>query len=283
MPDSTKNRSEAQFTTMEKVACVALSILIGVFTAGIGGVIAFYVITAAVKAKKINLPQPRSEIDFPRFLQTKSSSLYPTSIQNRRFPPIGPTDTAIFKDGQFRSVHPEGVKFYRDHEILKLHPSIREINLGKNIRADITDNGKVVIQQQATRGCTAAVAAMLIHDAQKSIDLSALRFTNIGNTRNIENWITKANLTPRVTDLGVIRDPDERIITLQKLIRDHGSAIVSTDNDVGCHVIVVDEVRKDSVRLRDPYHGWEITVTINAFLRGFQGEDIIQIAKRACS
>ena len=64
MPDRARNRS-AQFTRMEKVASVALSILIGAFTAGIGGVIAFYLITAAMKAKKLNNQQPISEIIRP--------------------------------------------------------------------------------------------------------------------------------------------------------------------------------------------------------------------------
>lgn len=187
----------------------------------------------------------------------------------------------IFKNGKFRSVLPEGVKFYKDSEILKLHPTIQKIDLGDNITADRTDNGKIVILQQAKRGCTAAVAAMLIHDAGKSVNLNSLRNTNLGNTGSIKRWISEAGLIPKVTKLS-LQDTtsDELLNRLQKLIESRGPAIVSTGNDIGSHVIVVDEIntKAGSVRLRDPYHGWAITVTKEAFLRGFDGGRIIQIA-----
>jgi hypothetical protein len=319
IPAGAGNKS-TQLTPMEKVTSVALSILIGMYTAGIGGIIAFYLITSTMKATKLNHQQPFSEtvrhiskqehnntpfirtktqvVECDKILarvsdpsmdrlfvalsssyDSKSNSPYPTSIQSRKFPPLSAVDTITFKNGRFRSVHPEGVKFYRDNEILILHPSTREINLGSNIKAHLTDNGKVVIQQQAARGCTAAAVAMLVHDARKSINLNSLRSTNLGNTDDIKHWITKAGLTPQVTTLSLKDAPDDLMHSLQKLIHDYGSAIISTDNDIGGHVIVVDTVSIDLsfIRLRDPYHGWAITVTREAFLRGFCDEDIIQI------
>lgn len=43
--------------------------------------------------------------------------------------------------------------------------------------------------------------------------------------------------------------------------------------------MVIDDVSEDlsHVRLRDPYHGWEITVTTKAFLKEWHGGKAIQV------
>lgn len=185
--------------------------------------------------------------------------------------------------GVIKSVHGDGTeKLFTDQEILKLHPSIRRVDIGNNIQVDIVENNKVVIQQQATRGCTAAAAAMLIHDAGKNVDLSSLQQTNLGNTKSIVSSIEKADLTPVVTELNTTNNSKELLKQLQQLLRKNGSAIVSTSHDIGSHVVVVDHISDNlnEVRLRDPYHGWDITVTKEAFMRGFHGGDIIQLVNK---
>lgn len=57
-----KRNKTAQFSTIEKVVSIAVSLLIGAFTGGILGVVAFYLITAAIKEKKLNNKHPTSEI-----------------------------------------------------------------------------------------------------------------------------------------------------------------------------------------------------------------------------
>lgn len=293
LPNHEKKRS-TNFSTMEKVVCIACSIFVGAFTAGIGGAIAFYIITAAMKANKLNHARPikiPSSIletvnkNLPEILKLKPvispdlirSTSYPTSIENRRIPPLSSIDTVICINGVIKSIHPENVKLYQDDEILILHPSCQQVDLGDDIKADMTQNSKIVIQQQAMRGCTAAVAAMLIYDAKKPIDINSLQSTNLGNTKSITHLIEQSGLKPIVTELNIKDSTDELLSNLQALIQNHGPAIVSTDNDIGCHVIIVDEVNADSIHLRDPYHGWSIAVTPKAFLRGFSGGNIIQI------
>lgn len=66
---------------------------------------------------------------------------------------------------------------------------------------------------------------------------------------------------------------------LRDLLKVSGSCICWSGGDIGGHVIVVDEVSDDlsQIRLRDPYHGWEITVTAEAFKRVSAGTRVIHV------
>ena len=231
-----------QLTTMEKTAAVALSILVGAFTGVTGGVITFYLVTATMKAmmlrdtapSKILIQEPAkspsiTRIPLARLLQdfyNKPVTPYPVSVQNRRFPPFSTCDTVCFENGQIRGTRPATVPFYRDDEIIELHPSTQEVNIGKDIMADMIDNTKVVILQQAKRGCTAAVAAMLIYDAGKPINPESLKETNLGNTQDMERWITLAGLTAKTTNFHSSTHTGESIDFLQQAILENGPAIV---------------------------------------------------------
>lgn len=324
-----ENKEPVRLSAMKKVASIGLSILIGIVTGGIGGVIAFYVITAAMKSNMLTQPgteetplSPKAKksvrfgpVEFRKFKKdeppiivgkTRSEAnllniakinpplnpnnpfifrrkapSYPTSVENRRLPPLGNRDTMIVENGVARSIHIfGGERFYMDEEIVKLHPSIREIHLGMDINADFTINNKIVIQQQATRGCTAAAAAMLIYDAGGDVDLNSLINTNLGDTVSIKDLIARAGLTPLVNTLNFELTPDDMLMQLREMLLKNGSAIVKTNNDIGGHVIVIDAISEDlqHIRLRDPCHGWEITVTREGFLRGFNPREIIQLA-----
>ena len=196
----------------------------------------------------------------------------------RSYPPLSLVDTCIFTKGSFRSAHGKGKWFY-DDEIITIHDIVGQEEIPpshitlhwKPIYAKKSENGKYVIQQQATRGCTAATAAMLIKDHGRNPDAFKLSRRNLGNTTNQMHDIRDAGLTPILTS---VRPPK----TLKSLLEQHGSAIVKlVDENLGAHVVVVDEITDNGVRLRDPYHGWEITVTPEAFNKRFNGGEAIQI------
>ncbi|MFQ5729032.1 MAG: hypothetical protein ACE5GN_01555 [Waddliaceae bacterium] len=65
--------------------------------------------------------------------------------------------------------------------------------------------------------------------------------------------------------------------SLKHFISGKGSAIVTIGGDLGAHVIVVDEMTSDQVRLHDPYHGWDIIVTLDAFKERFAGMSAIRV------
>ena len=191
----------------------------------------------------------------------------------RKYPPVAAVDTVIMKNGNFESVHGNG-KMFSNEEIIKVHTIVSEEKIWEDvffINAWKTENGKYVIQQQATRGCTAATAAMLIKDHGKEPDIWKLRGRNLGNDKDQMRDIEAVGLRPILT---VCKDLDQ----LKELLRKHGSAIVSISGELGGHVIIVDEIGEKEARIRDPYNGWEITVTLEALKKRFSGGSVIQIS-----
>lgn len=91
LPVGEENKA-TQLTTLEKTISLAFSILIGFYTAGIGGVITFYLTTAAIKAIKLtNQPpdkDPKQEIPthpsdqraFSHLDESSSASQAPLSL-----------------------------------------------------------------------------------------------------------------------------------------------------------------------------------------------------------
>lgn len=208
---------------------------------------------------------------FPKFAK-KDLSLEPNhyqknsemcnEMQERHYPPLGLMDTMIGG----KSAHGQGDCFLND-EIVKKIPVVRRKKLtdnGNSIYARYTVHNKAIIQQQGVRGCTAAVAAMLILDYGKQPRLRELAYRNLGNAADIIRDIEHAGLTP-----ALIAAP-KNLAELRSILLANGPAITSIDDpEIHGHVIVVDEVSEDlsCVRLRDPYHGLEITVKADAFLR----------------
>lgn len=191
--------------------------------------------------------------------------------QQRKFPPISTVDTIIMPKGKgIQSIHGTANVFH-DNEIVEKLDIIKSEKLGvvvggfmddQVVYAEYTTHGKAIIQQQATRGCTAAVTAMLIMDHNIIPNLTSLSSRNLGNEETMLMDIRKAGLTPLGGRANSLKELREKILK-------NGSCVTwITGREFGGHVVVVDDVSKDlsRVRLRDPYHGWEITVTSAAFL-----------------
>lgn len=209
--------------------------------------------------------------------------------KNRRTPQLALCDTIMFKDGKVVGRHGRGAKphLFQDKEILNVHQVLRKqlldgerpsevpgVQLGiewRPIYAEFTAHQKAIIQQAAMRGCTAAVTAMLIMDHGKECDIGSLRMRNLGQTGTMKHDIEKAGLKPVISPCRTLAD-------LKKLIQAHGSAIISISGEIGGHVIIVDAIEGDRARIRDPYHGWEITITLDALKSRFHGgNSVIQI------
>lgn len=203
----------------------------------------------------------------------------PTTNLDRKYPPVSSIDTMINGIG----AHGTTV-FFNDEDILEIHQVIkRELIQEKNdyqeeVFIEYTSNNKPIIQQQAVRGCTAAAACMLIADAGGKVDPYDL-LCNLGNTESMKRLIEKAGYEQSVQEISS-KDSRIRLQELSNMIAQDGSAIVSVSSEHGGgHVMVVDEISSDfeRVRLRDPYHGWEITVKAEAFSQYFDGGDVVQI------
>lgn len=190
----------------------------------------------------------------------------------RQYPPIG-----IDNETQ-RLSRPGGVginepyhgfgKSYSDTQIRDISKIIFSKELNSRRRycfAGLSQLHKWVILQQATRGCTAAVTAMLIMDLGGTPDLEALMTRNLGTIHYMIGDIKKAGFIPVESQLS---SEAEALKELQGLIAKNGSIIVGVNSGIDGHVVVVDDITADGlVCLRDPYHGWEIAVGYEDFLK----------------
>lgn len=237
--------TQKEYSTAARVSAIALAILllpITIFLAGIGCIGNAFSKSRRVLFDLQELPVP----------------------QVRRTPPQSLVDTM--------GVEGRDGELFADNDIVHKSPIVRTRALGEGVYATYTTNRKAIVQQQAARGCTAATAAMLILDHGRLPNVNGLRERNLGNTDDQVRDLEVAGLTAKLTKAATL---DE----LERAIRKNGSAIVSISGSIGSHVVVVDEVSAVGVRLRDPYHGWEIIVTRAAFERewGLLKEEIIQV------
>lgn len=165
---------------------------------------------------------------------------------------------------------------YRDQDIMMHHPVVKAERFDEYLDIEYTANGKPLILQQATRGCTAAVTAMLIHENGRKINSYELAMRDIGHNYNMKFDIENADLKPKETPCHTMED-------LEKLLSQDGPAIVTVSSGIGGHVVVVDEITSKAVRLRDPYHGWEVSVHRKAFERSWgmlqRASPVIQVDK----
>ncbi|NGX43378.1 MAG: hypothetical protein K940chlam7_01675 [Chlamydiae bacterium] len=192
-------------------------------------------------------------------------------ILPREHPGISRADTLVIREGKLQSMHGKGTCFL-DEEILHLHNVKKTEDLGAGVVAKISESGKNVIQQRGARGCTAAVAAMLIRDRGGTPNVKAMDQRSLAGSGEICLDIRNAGFTPIHTERV------DNLEHLKRLLEENGSAIVDiNDKRIGSHVIIVDEIRDEDVRIRDPYHGWEISVTLDAFKDRFFGFNAIQI------
>ncbi|MCL6755705.1 MAG: hypothetical protein M3A24_00800 [Candidatus Rhabdochlamydia oedothoracis] len=125
------------------------------------------------------------------------------SLPTRRYPPIGRSDTIeVIRDAEGKPIRAKSVhgtcNIFNDEEILQVHPVVGRKPFGKRfndyggkeeVYIDFTQACKAIIQQQATRGCNAATAAMLIKDRGGKPDFYKLQDCNLGNDENIKQDI----------------------------------------------------------------------------------------------
>ncbi len=132
------------------------------------------------------------------------------------------------------------------------------------VTVSYTSNEKAIIQQISAKGSFEAAKYMLFLDHGSKFDLK--RLAGIAS-----------NDIP--TTLPHVASHVSSLKNLRQLILKNGSAIVTVNGSVRKHHVVVDHVSRDyqHVRLRDPFHGWEITIHSNDFSKMWDtGERIIQ-------
>ena len=148
---------------------------------------------------------------------------------------------------------PKSFKVFEDKEIIKVHP-LRNAN--HDFGSDVVRCGqlfKTVILQQGTTSCTQAVAAMLLLDNNKNIEEDYLSGSH-GSNKDIIQDLKDKGLQPleySPKNIQEIKTP----------------SIVTLNIDGNGHVVIVDDIKKDAVTIRDPYHGWMVDVEKESFTK----------------
>ncbi len=136
----------------------------------------------------------------------------------------------------------------------RLHVDDNSIIIG------IYPDGKTMIQQQAVRGCGAACAAMLIEDHGKTSNAKSIKETNLATDKKLLGWLQQAGLKGRTAKVNAtIKD-------IESFINQYGSIAV-TVYGIGLHEIIIDSIQANRATIRDPFHGWRITIGADELLK----------------
>lgn len=132
----------------------------------------------------------------------------------------------------------------------------------------VSEHGKTVIQQQAKASCVNTCIAMLLYDLECTPDPTKIYS---GHYTEPEDQAATFHAFGFGIELLLLAETSPRVMLqqLQRELKCKGSCLIDISGDIGGHELILDAVSDDlsTVRIRDPYHGWEITVKSDAFLK----------------
>lgn len=157
---------------------------------------------------------------------------------------------------------------FSDDAILQVNEFVRieeKLIDGVPFQVHYTKNNKAIIMQESLTGCSAGASSMLIVDNGKLPKANDLLHRKSASTKQIAQDIQNAGLEPLLVPVASYGRSLEK---LREQILKHGPADVRVrkPNTTG-HALLVDEISADlkKVRIRDPWHGWEIIIKAEAF------------------
>lgn len=206
-------------------------------------------------------------------------------ISIRSFPRGGLNDTMYTVPGERNYEHETKAKVFADSEILAVHLRPEEFDLRLVEGGDHVPFGRYdqrsVMQQIGWRGCVATSTAMLILDAGKVPSAHTIAMGNLSSDELVEHMLRSVGLKMFKVTLAH-RPEGEALDILSQMTRFNGPAIIDLDCEVGGHVVVLDQLdlKSNRARLRDPFHGWAISVSADALLKRLQLSSAIWSAEK---
>jgi hypothetical protein len=204
-----------------------------------------------------------------------------------RFPPVNPChDTAYFnEDLTPRSVHGSNELFSEEAFILKKHvmkyldcnpyPATRKV-------VAITREGKYIVWQQAIRSCVPAAISMIALDRKRRFLGEEITYAVTTGERMLR-YIQKAGFEPIKHSLQ--GNSFDKVKTLEQLIAKLGPGLLHLDHpELKSHLVVLDEISLERwcATLREPYHGYMVTVKLFPFMEWI-GEEFIECSDQKSS
>ena len=201
-------------------------------------------------------------------------------LPEMRYPPISlQHDTVIFnEDMSMRSVHGTGL-FMEQDRILTKHV-MRYIDCSPFPETSkvvaITRAGKHIVWQQAVRSCVPAAISMIALDRGKLFLAREISYPLTSDTARIR-YIQKAGFVPIKHDL--LGEVVQKARTLECLMRSGPGLLHLNHPSLMSHMVVLDEIslKQERITIRDPYHGYMITVGLFPFLN-WVGASFIELA-----
>lgn len=158
------------------------------------------------------------------------------------------------------SAHPvDSTIFIADADIKRIDACERFEFLKPTFVKGYFADGKCMLQQPAVRSCGPTSLAMLLMDRGIDFDIGYLFSTNLCNDKDMSRWAHQYGYKCEKLDGCFGASPDIEKVKL--FIETNGSLLASIDaQDLGGHYVVVDSIDNDQVTIRDPAHGWRVTI-----------------------
>lgn len=196
-----------------------------------------------------------------------------------RIPPLSSIDTVLVDPStrQRASIHGSG-SFVHDARELKRISELKRIPASiDNVELSLTREGRHVLLQPGTRACVLTVGAMMLLDQGRRPDWKQVAGSNLETQDDLRRFLERGGGKPITTALP--RGPlPARISRLAELIEKQGPAALEVGGHLGGHQVLLDSVdlRENVAMLREPFHGWEIGIALDALNIGFTHE-IVQL------
>ena len=140
----------------------------------------------------------------------------------------------------------------------------------------IARNGKHIVWQQAIRSCVATAISMIALDQGKVFLAKEITYAVANNDKQLR-YIRDAGFKSVVYPLngfGV-----EKAKKLEGIIAKSGPGLLHLHHpDLKSHMVVLDQISlvKDRVTLREPYHGYMISIRLFPFINWI-GDEFIEL------
>lgn len=200
-------------------------------------------------------------------------------VQERRYPLSRITESGLRGNASYHSYAPVE-RFLEDVDIETKAHYIRQSDDGVRF----TSFNKAIIQQSSILSAFSACLQMLLVDKDEASKKDVL-IKSISSIEESLSEITRLGLIGKLSAIpeSVQRQPALFMETLKHYIFLRGPLIIGVDLDhIGSHFIIVDHVSDcfKFLRIRDPYHGWEITVKRKALIKKLKNK-IVQLDFRS--
>lgn len=161
----------------------------------------------------------------------------------------------------------ENLFFITDEETIKIDRCVDY--KGEGIcRFGIYGDNRCIIKQPAFQSCVPTCIAMLVIDTRKEskneiIDIDLIIRGGISKIEHYKNWCKNHGFEQIFFDFKNRED-------IIKGVNDNGPLLADIIHDaIGGHVIIVDtfDGENNTVMIRDPAHGWRITMDTDVFFK----------------